>query len=246
MNDVSVYGLCAVLCYSAFYMRWLTAWGCVTAYLMALVFIYAGLDTFILPLILLLGGTLLSKLNLEAKEKNGRTAVQVLANGLVGCICLLAYTFLQHSEFPFFLAYLVSFSISICDTFSSEIGKFFKGRTFDILSFKPVVPGLSGGVSVMGTLGGIAGAGISALIAYGVFDISTSQAVQVCVFGCMGMLLDSVLGSVLQAKYINGYGVIGESPVVGGRLMKGYTWCNNDVVNILSNALVVVVLLLFS
>jgi uncharacterized protein (TIGR00297 family) len=49
------------------------------------------------------------------------------------------------------------------DTVSSEIGKAIGGRTISLRSFRPVPPGDEGGVSVAGTLAGLAAAGAMAL-----------------------------------------------------------------------------------
>jgi uncharacterized protein (TIGR00297 family) len=215
--------------------------GTVAAFMMALVFIRAGLATFVLPMLLLIGGTLLTRLNRETSEKHGRNARQVLANGAIGTCCLLYYMITGGSgqEHPFFLAYLVSFSVSISDTFSSESGKYFRGKTVDITGLKTIKPGLSGGVSIQGTLGGLAGSALSAILAHLCFGLSFYSALLVCALGFLGMLLDSVLGSVMQAKYINAEGAVAEYPSADNHLVRGYAWCRNDAVNVLSNLLAV-------
>jgi len=235
------YCVCLLLCFLAYKKHWLTLSGAVAAFGMAVVFILVGLRTFYLPLLLLLGGTLLSKLNAETEDKQGRDAKQVLANGLIGIICLLLYVlhFNDTYQSPLLLAYLLSFSISICDTFSSERGKYFKGKTIDILSFKPIASGLSGGISVQGTLGGLAGSIFCATISFFCFDITLCFALVVCLLSFTGMLFDSILGSLLQAKYVNRNGVIEENSSDDNHLLKGYIWCSNDVVNLMSNLIVV-------
>ncbi|MEM6396937.1 MAG: DUF92 domain-containing protein [Bacteroidota bacterium] len=91
-----------------------------------------------------------------------------------------------------------------CDTWASEIGRYFKGRTYDITRFKRVEPGLSGGISFAGTLGGGFGAAAIAALA---FVISSDWISGVIVyafiwfFGFLGMLVDSILGALFQRKY---------------------------------------------
>ena len=51
----------------------------------------------------------------------------------------------------------VSMAAATSDTWSSEIGIYFKGKTFDIFKMRPVPPGVSGGMSRYGTLAGILG-----------------------------------------------------------------------------------------
>lgn len=59
--------------------------------------------------------------------------------------------------------------------------------------------------------------------------------------GFGGMLLDSILGSVLQAKYR----VAGQLSESGTRdqLVSGLYWCNNDWVNLMSISLMVLLCL---
>jgi uncharacterized protein (TIGR00297 family) len=245
INKFGPYALCLFLCYAAFKMRWLTRGGALSAFLMALVFTMAGVFTFILPLVLLVGGSLLSKLNKEHREPGGRSTIQVLANGAVGTLCLFYFVVMdgQTSEASAFLAYLISFCISISDTFSSESGKFFKGKTIDIISFGRVEPGLSGAVSLEGSIGGLVGSALSAGLSYLIFAISAQTAICIGLLGFAGMLLDSVLGSLFQAKYKNPQGGIVEYVVPGADHYKGYTWFTNDVVNVVSNAIVVILFL---
>jgi uncharacterized protein (TIGR00297 family) len=253
--QVIPYIVCAGLCLLACRMRWLTWAGATAAFLMSLVFLQSStelksvMNTFYLPLLLLIGGTLLSKLNKTSDEKHGRNLKQVLANGGIGTVCLLLALLWPKNYMVsvlFLMAYMVSFSVSICDTFSSEVGTFFKGETVDILRFKRVKPGLSGGISVAGTLAGLGAAMCCVLIMMGGFGIQFRLAAGLAAWGFSGMLLDSVLGSLLQAKYINREGVIAEQPADGFKLYKGFSWCTNDAVNVLSNLIVVVIFMLMN
>ena len=227
-----------LLAFLAFKKKWLTTSGCFTAILIGFCF-FTYLDL-IFPLILFIGGTLLSKLNKDKKEKNGRNAYQVLANGGIGVICLLYFYSLPLAQFSHlgYVAFMVSFSISIADTFSSEIGCYIKGKTFDILTFQPIKTGMSGGISLEGTLGGIGGGLIAGIAAYFIVD-NLEISFLVAFVGIIGMLVDSVLGSWLQAKYINSVGEVSEEKELDNKLIRGYAWCTNNMVNLLSNLLVI-------
>jgi uncharacterized membrane protein len=62
----------------------------------------------------------------------------------------------------------------------------------------------------------------------------------VCVFGFLGMLLDSLLGAGLQARYRDpSTGVLSDVRPVGGELASGYRFITNDAVNLLAIALTV-------
>lgn len=215
--------------------------GSFLAFIMALVFQQSGPEAFMLPLWLLAGGTLVSRLNKKNDGRQPRTAMQVFANGGVGTLCLFMSCSAKDYmvDILFYATYLASFSISICDTFSSEIGRYFKGKTWDVTSFKRVEPGLSGGISIQGTLGGMVGLLPTAWLLMYRFNQPFSSMTFIVALAFMGMLLDSMLGSLIQAKFINENGHVSEYPKEGYKLFKGYRWCTNDMVNLLSNAAIV-------
>lgn len=236
------YAMYLVLCLLAWRLKWLTLGGSIVALAMAVIFHLEGPDSFLVPMWLLVGGTLVSKLNKSTDSEKGRTAMQVLANGGIGTICVLVAHIYSYSLVlispTFWAAYLIAFSVSICDTFSSEIGKYFSGNTYDVLAFRKVPPGLSGGVSIAGTLGGLFALIPVFIIEWVAFDMQLEGSLILALFAFAGMLVDSILGSLLQAKYKDGHGNISESPLDGYALYKGYRWCNNDVVNFLSVLLI--------
>ncbi|MBK8514820.1 MAG: DUF92 domain-containing protein [Saprospiraceae bacterium] len=63
----------------------------------------------------------------------------------------------------FQIGFLASICISLADTGSSDIGIYFRQKTYDIITFKPLQSGLSGGVSFAGTFAGCAGSIIFSL-----------------------------------------------------------------------------------
>jgi uncharacterized membrane protein len=135
---------------------------------------------------------------------------------------------------------LASAVVSTADTWSSETGMRWGTKVYDIVSRKPVAAGLSGGISLQGTIGGVAGGfciGFSALWWYPFWAIVPA----VALVGTLGMLADSLLGSLMQAKYAGAKpGTLADSPSANqpSVLAKGYACINNDVVNLLSNGAV--------
>lgn len=169
----------------------------------------------------------------DAKDRQPRDVVQVLCNG--GIYGLVAVLDLD----PTLL--LITMAVATADTWASEIGKYFRQPTVDILRLRRVPPGLSGGVSTAGNLGGAAGAilmggaGFLLLPAFSLGDFAG-----VCVFGFLGMLLDSLLGAGLQARYRDpSTGVLSDVRPVGGKLASGYRFITNDAVNLLAIALTI-------
>ncbi len=99
------------------------------------------------------------------------------------------------------MGYLISIAISFADTMSSDLGTFFKQKTYDITTLRPVSAGLSGGISMAGTLAGIIAAMVFSILCYFVFDLQPSTGIIIFFGGVSGMITDSVLGSIWQAKY---------------------------------------------
>ena len=168
----------------------------------------------------------------DRKDKQPRDVVQVLCNGGVyGLVALLGLP-------PTLL--LVSMAVATSDTWASEIGKYFRQPTYDVLRWQRVPPGLSGGVSWSGTGGGAAGAALIAMLGCLLLpSFSTTGWLTITGFGFLGMLVDSVLGAALQARYDNGPAAgLSDTPLPHGHLTHGLPWMTNDLVNLLSIALV--------
>ncbi len=235
--------LLILLAAAAVYKKWLTQSGAAAALWMGCIFFATGgWQAFAAPVLFLVSGSLLSKLNKDNAEPHGRNAVQVLANGIVAATCLLLYGLFGQTVF--FSAAIVSFCISMADSTSSELGRYFGGKTVDIINCKQVKPGLSGGISVAGTIAGLAGALLLALVVGLICNFSVMLILLIMMAGFCGMLVDSILGSWLQAKYQTEDGYVTEKPEPGVLLVKGVGWCGNDMVNILANAVVTGVIIL--
>ncbi|MGG9960753.1 DUF92 domain-containing protein [Ferruginibacter sp. SUN106] len=226
----------------AVYKKWLTVSGAVAACWVALLlYVTGGYKAFVAPGIFLISGSLLSKLNKPQKEKEGRNAIQVFANGIIGVVFMILFGITQQNIY--LITAIISFCISMADSSSSELGVYFKRPTYDILSFKKLPVGVSGGVSLAGTLAGLAGAVLIAAVALYCYHFSFTTSIWIAVAGFTGMLTDSILGSWLQLKYRTSDGIVSDDPITGAKKLKGFTWCTNDAVNIISN--LVITLLFF-
>ncbi len=137
------------------------------------------------------------------EQKARRDWRQVLANGLWPTLLAVGYGL--HQEEAYYLAFVASIAVACADTVSGEIGIRFAKQTVSVLNFRPVPEGVSGGVSGIGTLAGLAGAVMVALVGVGPkgwdFLLSLKAIALVSVVGFLGSLFDSVLGATLQAKY---------------------------------------------
>ena len=229
--------LFATLAAFAQYKKWLTVSGAIAACWVALLlYVSGGYKAFVAPGIFLISGSLLSKLNKPQKEKEGRNAIQVFANGITGILFMLLYGVTQQNIY--LVTAIVSFAISMSDSTSSELGVYCKGATFDILSFKKTPVGLSGGISLQGTIAGLAGAMVIGAAAMYCYHLSIPIFIWITVGGFTGMLADSILGSWLQLQYKTADGTVSDDPLADAKKLKGFNWCNNDTVNIMSNILI--------
>lgn len=236
----------AVLCASIFgviawRIKWLTAAGAVSAAFMGIIIWVAGGFKAALPILLFfVTGSYFSRLaknNIVALDKNSiepRNFMQVVCNGGIATLCILAWLISRKNEF--LPAYFLSISISTADTWSSELGMRWKGKTIDIISLKPIVAGLSGGISLKGNLAGLLGSLLIGAVYYWMFDSTILELTIIVSGGFTGMLIDSILGSTLQAKYRLKDRSLRESKKEGeGILESGVSWMTNDWVNLLSN-----------
>ena len=182
----------------------------------------------------------------KISEKGGRRDyAQVMANGLLPLIfaILTAWT----GSFFTLVAGITTIATSTADTWASEIGILSKGKTISILTWKPIPQGESGGVSILGIVASILGAGFIGLLFATVSwlkgDLMVWQGIVCLVIiaagGLLGSIIDSFLGVTIQAKYQGLIsGMITEKRKLeteATRLISGWRLINNDMVNFLSS-----------
>jgi uncharacterized membrane protein len=124
------------------------------------------------------------------------------------------------------------------DSVSSDLGIYFKGKTYDIISFKKMATGLSGGISMEGSLAGLLASILLAMMGAFIYSIVPVMIIWIAMAGFSGMLIDSIIGSLFQVKYKLMNGNLTEKAMPSAKIASGYDWCDNDMVNLLSNLLV--------
>lgn len=136
----------------------------------------------------------------ETRKRECRTYMQVLANGMVAGIS--AGAFLVTRIPVFIVPFVASLAEAFADTAASGIG-IFADNTFDIFRWKRCKPGLSGGMSLIGTFASLVASVIISLIAlsFRIAGFGVDECFIVIIAAFSGAIIDSMLGSLLQVKY---------------------------------------------
>jgi uncharacterized protein (TIGR00297 family) len=217
--------------------NWLDQAGSLAAlWIAAILWMSGGWKALSAPVFLLVVGSVTGKLIRPNHASEKRTAQQVFSNGLIGVVLYMLYG--MTGQFHWLLLAWSSFAISVCDTISSEVGVAVGGRTYNAVTLRSMQPGLSGGISLAGTAGGLAALLLLVLFMGGILPVSPIQLLWVLGTGFIGMLVDSILGSKWQALWRQGEAwseVSSDSPQEV--LVKGLPWLDNHWVNFLSNGI---------
>lgn len=169
------------------------------------------------------------------KRSGTRDSIQVVANGIIPAIFALLYLIFGQSVFV--LAYCTALAECFADTTASGFGMLSK-KAFDPFRMKRVEVGISGGMSVFGTLSSLVFSFAFLLIprAFGVLNWNQWLLCALCAF--LGALIDSMLGSLVQSKYkCKSCQLVTEKEMHCGEkteLISGIKWMNNDTVNLSS------------
>lgn len=124
----------------------------------------------------------------------------MLANAGVAAICGMLVLMCTKFAGLLLLMMAASFASATADTLSSELGTIYGKRFFNIVTLKPDQRGLDGVISLEGTLIGIAGSCIIAVI-YAIGFEWDLNVVWIIIAGTTGNLTDSLLGALLERKH---------------------------------------------
>jgi len=233
----------------SYYFHFLSGSGAVATFLLGTVVFGTGNWEFSLPILMFfILSSLLSKIGKKWKirfadtfQKGGRRDLgQVMANGGVAGIIMLLWNYFPDDVWYF--AFVGSIAAVTADTWATELGVFSKITPRDILTLNKVPPGTSGGVTLLGTAGGLLGSCIIVLIGSFVTKRYDNVALAMVLFtfivgaGLLGSIVDSIIGATIQAQY--------RCPVCGKitektnhcqgnptSLISGYRFIDNDIVN---------------
>jgi uncharacterized protein (TIGR00297 family) len=130
----------------------------------------------------------------RAEPRAARNAVQVLANGGVAA-CAAVVWGLSHSGVAAG-AFAAAIAAATADTWATEVGLLSTRRPRLITTWHEVEPGVSGGVTFLGTASAVAGAGLIA----GSARLLDVTAWIPWAAGIAGMALDSWLGAAAEGR----------------------------------------------
>jgi uncharacterized protein (TIGR00297 family) len=251
--------LALIICILSFRFRFLDLGGSLLALLLGTIIFGLGKWPFSLPMLcFFLLSSALSKISENRRREvtnlfqksSRRDTGQVLANGGVAAALVVVWYFSGNSlwYFPF----LGAVTAVTADTWATEIGVLLGRRPRSIVTWQPVPPGTSGGITLAGIIGAVAGASTIVAAAWLVrLDVPFGAAEMLLLIagGVLAHLVDSVMGATIQAQHL--------CPACGKkterlqhcdglatRFHTGWPWVNNDVVNglcALSGALIGVV-----
>lgn len=189
------------------------------------------------------------KRTLRDVGKHGpRDAIQVIANGGVAACCALLAL---HGGSAFAAAFAGACAAAAADTWATEVGVLSQRPPVSILGFAPLAAGLSGGVTLAGTLASLAGAIVVAAVAAAA---GIAPFWIVALGGIAGTTVDSLIGASFQAQRScpSCERACETNPHHCGTpttLVRGIAWLENDAVNLIATgcgAAVSGVLLAFS
>jgi len=183
------------------------------------------------------------------KKSGPRDFIQVAANGLPATVCIVLYGVFEHRAF--IVGFSVALAEALADSIASDVGVLSKKDPVSICRLRPVPRGLSGGVSLLGTLSSFASTVFMTLI-YFAFFRNVGEALAVLVFANLGCLIDSVIGDLFQEKLsCKACGCLTEkkshcnTPTVHASGIKNLDNCSVNIIsNVLCSAAAVLVLML--
>ncbi len=252
------YALAGAIGYAGYRARALTPGGALAACLVGgTIFGFGGLAWAALLVLFFVSSSALSFVAANHPRKrraagqfekgSTRDAVQVLANGGAAALAALLYGLsMPPDQALWFAAFVGALAAATADTWATEIGVLNPAPPRLLTTGRPVEPGTSGAVTLLGTSAAFAGGLLigfcaAALAAFPGAALPSlpfpATILSGLLGGGVGMLADSLLGATVQAAYLcPACGTPTESRVhrcgTPTVLVRGYPPITNDVVNI--------------
>ena len=195
----------AVVIFAGWKTRSLSASGAVAAAIVGTAAAAAGPQWVVLLVGYFVSATAISRVGRRRKlertagmlEKEGpRDARQVMSNGLVFTLSAGALVMQQGSPELFLIICAGALAASAADTWATEVGTLWGGTPRSILTGRRLAVGASGGVTLAGFAGSLAGAATVGLFA----GLDFRYFVWIVLGGVLGAVADSVAGALIQRR----------------------------------------------
>jgi uncharacterized membrane protein len=174
------------------------------------------------------------------KKTKGKDVTEIFVNGAFASLSLILLAALDIPEFlPIALTCLAG---GFVDSLASDVGTLSHRRPYDVFRRRYVTKGMSGGVTLLGCLASFVGAAVFSIAIALVSGLNALQALIPLFATSFGCFVDTLLGSLVQVKYI--CAVCGrdtereEHCGTATELTGGVRAFNNDTVNFISGAAV--------
>jgi len=206
-----------VLGYAAYRMRIADLSGLLSATLSGvLVMVFGSVWWFALVLLFFLLGGGFTRYRYAYKESRGvaqskkgvRGYENVFSNTLPALALVMLFRVFPEMQPAIFVGFVACMATATADTLASEIGETSKDTPRLITSLKPTTVGQDGGITLLGEMASVVGAGIIALfslliLTLGLEPVPVQPSLVVLlgvVCGFLGTNLDSLLGATLQSR----------------------------------------------
>ncbi len=257
-NVVLGVAISGVVARASLSLKFLSASGATATFLLASnIFSMGGIVWTVPIMTFFVLSSILSKIGKAQKKKydlifekgSQRDMGQVFANGGIGWLLMIWYSFVTDSTLRdlIYIGYLGTIAAVQADTWATEIGTIVRNpKPISIVNFKPVPAGTSGGITFIGTMGGFIGA---CVICASAWLSNWDKMAELGVWnsfaliggsGLLASLVDSFLGATLQAQYYDPirqkitertHSLKEDGTLIENELQKGYRWMDNDLVN---------------
>lgn len=186
------------------------------------------------------------KLRPGLKKGKGRRFIQILINGGLGCVFVVAFGL--RGELRCLIVSVVAIGGCFVDSLSSDVGVLSRSKPYDPLRRQYVESGISGGMSCLGTIAAFIGSALIGLCTALALSLTALEGLLILALIFLQTLVDTVLGSAVQVKYI--------CPVCGSvtekrehcghptNYLSGVSFIDNNAVNALSSIIVTAAALL--
>ena len=185
----------------------LTRFGSIGTYLLA-IYLFAVLGmTWSIPVIFffltsVLFTVLNSKVNKKTSDTNRRNIWQVCANIFFAAVSSALYLITENQVFIYFYITLIATVTS--DTWASELGPVFTKKCFSLADREFMDSGISGGISIPGTIASLAGSLIISVLSFYLFfqRIDAPLIAVITLAGFAAAFADSLFSAFLEPKLL--------------------------------------------